>query len=1317
MTGIACLGATTGMQRMSAWEQQALQRVLGYLNFSSGTPEPQIRRDVNQLYAACAVREERPWRALADRLQAALEQLHREQEAFADVEQARAVLHISFEHVLPGYRRFHRDLLAHLSEQEMFTPFFVAKVLEAVLRQQGPWSQPEQVAEGAIAELNSFIGYRPVAVLENGRQMEPYAHEWVCPIPLYFRQVGVAWGPAQAVVEKALEILADTSPELLEEACFSLDRLDELAVDPRAFDFEHPVSRRLNYQFGQWDPHCIDSRGYYRRYVVTDITIRGLMKRLQQRGNPDELLFESAAVLAGTILMGSMTTGWGPGCYDSSVTLHSLVPRIARLRDLFYEQLLRRVKGRHGQRLRREARERHQPFASARQGFNLTLMQERAEQLERSFLARLFSRMGYPEASRRQWERIRPATARMRGQLDSLLTSAELALDKRQLDRAWEMLQECEDLLHRAIECGALMDPWNVLGFGGQFPLFHSPDSAMYDFRIDQLVDLLEGLFGLLARLESEAAVANRQQLQQQASGRLHALAAWWDQFATSSVQQVPSFSGREAAESADQVAAALAAWYGAGSAAGDVAFWREHVQEFRSPKAYARVVKTLLDHGDLQASMALLVHWLSQEEVPLHEGEFAFTPLAFYWMNQLRKQQQADAEQRWRQVVRFFDFLAANGEHRAVLPELAETMEPAQGEKRTGAEPSPEEGEEDDGLFAAAYEGMVFRDSAWDGVEGDVDPGAEAAAPGELELERLADQIRHALVFFGTMAELWSLGATVACRDGVHEAQDHVAAWLEQAERFHEQLNRLIDQLAQYPIPRPSSVDPLAMIEYDRHQSIRQGLLDQVIQVQVMMQWALIKLRAIPGVGSGPEQLPPWQREATNVVRLVNAVDAVKVRKAMPRLRRELGKLPLLYLPLERDGDPHELVRVRLLHGLLRSLLMALPRLGLIGEACQVLEMAKAMEGNSLPGRGAISEFDRLFTFGCQAIVEAVIRAGENQRGKRTPPPVEESPLLDCLDELTERLMKLWLPHAQTLRISVLEALEVLTGWDDLVRFIKRYGGDLFTPMFLSDGNLRAVARQGTRSYLRQLRQLAQEGEPDLPRLAQALDREIPLEEAASILELIVHAVLENYAEYNDYNHTTTQSDRGELFYTFLDFLRLKVAYQREAWNLTPLVIVHQVLVQCRQHELARWWRNQVVQRTEDSANTYRQWYEELVQEHGMRLASIEEQINERFVAPMEIDQVAALLPPLLDPEADPEEKEQLLREFEEQVGQLMQTHRGTGLELPHWAVTLEQELERVRMDQMPELAHRRLEDIPWQKVSFRQVCREVNRWNPQAD
>ena len=38
--------------------------------------------------------------------------------------------------------------------------------------------------------------------------------------------------------------------------------------------------------------------------------------------------------------------------------------------------------------------------------------------------------------------------------------------------------------------------------------------------------------------------------------------------------------------------------------------------------------------------------------------------------------------------------------------------------------------------------------------------------------------------------------------------------------------------------------------------------------------------------------------------------------------------------------------------------------------------------------------------------------------------------------------------------------------------------------------------------------------------------------------------------------------SDRGEMLYTLLDFLRLRADYDRLAWNLRPVVLAHEVLV-----------------------------------------------------------------------------------------------------------------------------------------------------------
>src|SRR5207245_8817514 len=104
------------------------------------------------------------------------------------------------------------------------------------------------------------------------------------------------------------------------------------------------------------------------------------------------------AVLAGTILMASGTTGNGPGCHSSDVTLSNLLPQIATYRDQFYEQLLSRTTGPLGERLRPESQRTRQPFGGARQHLNHPLARRRAIQMQHVHLAQLYARMGYPDA-------------------------------------------------------------------------------------------------------------------------------------------------------------------------------------------------------------------------------------------------------------------------------------------------------------------------------------------------------------------------------------------------------------------------------------------------------------------------------------------------------------------------------------------------------------------------------------------------------------------------------------------------------------------------------------------------------------------------------------------------------------------------------------------------------------------------------------------------------------------------------------------------------------------------------------------------------
>ncbi len=1193
------------------------QEILGYLNFSSGAADPRFLQNINHLFEvidASPERVEPTWKAMHRFLAETLQDLHGGHhvpmvgEAFRQIDQAEAVLGLVFDKTLPGYRQFHADLLFHQSEEGLFQPLFIGRVCEAVLQQGGPWEETDRIVPSAITQLNDYLGHRPIAVLRTQQKIQPYAHEWVRPIPLFIRGAGVAVGRYHDLISRALSILEGVDSSLQYESMFDVALLEELAVDPRAYDFDHPVNKRPNYLFGQWDLGKLDNAGRCRRFVLQQVSLDAMLERVEHRGSMpyEEALFEAAAVLAGTVLMGSRVSGNRPEAHDSGVTLSSLVQQIAVYRDTFYERLLAQMQGAHAERLQAEAQAVRQPFGGVRQHFNQHLARRRAEQLQHVHLAELFARMGYTEAARRQARIVPVASARLKCDIHCRLTTAHRAIEevhsaagaKRpagddpgpRLEHAARLLEESIGLLHRAIECGALVDPWNILGFGGQYSLFPAPENSVYDHRIDELIGLVSSIFTVGVQIQKEAAAIGITALENQVSQRLDVLADWWDKFATTEVGSVESFSGRETRESADHVASALRAWHEAGAASGDLAFWRERAEQFRSAKAYALVVDALLEQRSPVASMALLVQWLSQAgQIPLAEEDYSFHNLALDWMQDLWDDfDDGEAEgsrpprQRWALARKFLDYLEANAEEYWEVPqfELA-------GEDSGGGE---EEGDEGDGIYGAAYEGVTFRGSTEDDVEGEMlEGGATGGETTDFELVEEAERIVGRLTFLATLAQLWKLaavasfgshpqagarqaGARQAGAPPAAEREPVLAGWLDQAMKNQQQLLEVLNAVSRYRIPPPRGTQE-ALMEYERRRSVKEMLLEQIIATCVETGDAVRLIRVVMDHRGPVQGREAWEEPAEAALRAILRGEPQGVRKVWRKLISAFSEQTLLYVALARSGHPQRIVASRGLQAVLRRLLAYLPRLGLLQETVQLIATIQEMETNHPVGPGAITEFDQMFKIGCRAIVRSLVAASEGwaEPGEASPGEIEpndDSELIAFLEQATEALLRAWLIHSRGVRLSVLEAVANRGPWNELKGFIEQYGSDLFTQRFMNHGNLRGILHQGVDAWLTSLTE--EPDEEDHFRLIDDLDSRVPREEAVRWLSVALEAVVENYAEYVDYNSTTTQSDRGDMLYTLLDYLRLRASYDRVAWNLQPVVLAHEVLVRSGHDEAA---------------------------------------------------------------------------------------------------------------------------------------------------
>src|SRR5690606_8684143 len=94
--------------------------------------------------------------ALFDWLEAMGEKLHAAGGAFENVDQFRNVVRIVRHHFLADYRQFHRDLLWHRGDHELWRPFMLGRVFEIVLQQGPPWGETDRITADARDQLDDY---------------------------------------------------------------------------------------------------------------------------------------------------------------------------------------------------------------------------------------------------------------------------------------------------------------------------------------------------------------------------------------------------------------------------------------------------------------------------------------------------------------------------------------------------------------------------------------------------------------------------------------------------------------------------------------------------------------------------------------------------------------------------------------------------------------------------------------------------------------------------------------------------------------------------------------------------------------------------------------------------------------------------------------------------------------------------------------------------------------------------------------------------------------------------------------------------------
>ncbi|MCP4769185.1 MAG: hypothetical protein GY875_23370, partial [Gammaproteobacteria bacterium] len=294
------------------------------------------------------------------------------------------------------------------------------------------------------------------------------------------------------------------------------------------------------------------------------------------------------------------------------------------------------------------------------------------------------------------------------------------------------------------------------------------------------------------------------------------------------------------------------------------------------------------------------------------------------------------------------------------------------------------EEGEDGEGLYDAAYEGVTYRDTTDDGNEGAVFGYAEETGHDALEAE--SKRLIEHLNFMQSLARMWAVAADIAVADqsetDLADRIESLQAWAKRARENRIGLLELLDSVRGFPIA-PAGTDKESMRSYDRRRVLRDSLMERIIGTAVEMSDSrrLISgvLLALSGGKANPiaeEEMVEDDAQAVRMFGALIASDQKQVRELFPPFLDALRDKNLLYIPLSRGGDPVKIYVARLRQRVLRHLMHWLPRRGLLVETCRLIETAREMETSNPIGAGAVTEFDGLFRAGFRSLVASLVES-----------------------------------------------------------------------------------------------------------------------------------------------------------------------------------------------------------------------------------------------------------------------------------------------------------------------------------------------------
>ena len=143
------------------------------------------------------------------------------------------------------------------------------------------------------------------------------------------------------------------------------------------------------------------------------------------------------------------------------------------------------------------------------------------------------------------------------------------------------------------------------------------------------------------------------------------------------------------------------------------------------------------------------------------------------------------------------------------------------------------------------------------------------------------------------------------------------------------------------------------------------------------------------------------------------------------------------------------------------------------------------------------------------------------------------------------------------------------------------------------------------------------------------------------------------------------------------LDFLRLRARYDRVSWKLKPVAWAHRILVREQKNNVARMWRQSLLERVSGEADKFQASYQTLRKKYSMQMASVGRRIEGRFVHQLQIDRLRAQVAPAMEAPTERSSR-RAFEKLSQEAQAFLRSTTGVGVDLPAWLAALENEVEQ---------------------------------------